>query len=84
MRIIYQFKKKKKQVATVNNRRNRILKIMEKWSNRHVIDGYFVLADRDAQVHLFSEINDDASARLREPFLWIARSAIECSSESID
>lgn len=49
MRIIYQFKKKKKKkVATVNNQRNRILKIMEKWSNRHVIDGYFVLADRDA------------------------------------
>lgn len=45
--IIYQFKKKKKQVATVNNRRNRILKIMEKRSNRHVIDESFVLADRD-------------------------------------
>lgn len=45
--VSYTNLKKKKQVATVNNRRNRILKIMEKWSNRHVIDESFVLADRD-------------------------------------
>lgn len=57
---------------------------MEKWSNRHVIDESFVLANRDVSGALFSEITDDTSARLREPFLWIARSVIECSSESID
>lgn len=68
----------------MNNRRNKILKIMEKRSNRHVIDESFVLADRDVSGSLFSEITDDTSARLREPFLWIARSVIECSSESID
>lgn len=45
--VSYTNLKKKKQVATVNNRRNRILKIMEKRSNRHVIDESFVLADRD-------------------------------------
>lgn len=45
--VSYTNLKKKKQVATVNNRRNRILKIMEKRSNRHVIDESFVLANRD-------------------------------------
>lgn len=42
--LIISIKKKNK----LNNRRNRILKIMEKQSNRHVIDESFVLGDRDA------------------------------------